>query len=114
MSAALEFLTGGAADTLFLRRPEDPKGGSDPREVFAKIKAILDQKWIVACSTREQEAGEAGAATEHAAHYVSDAGIVFNHAYSIIDADAVTLADGSVVRLCRVRNTWGRTEFKGR
>lgn len=44
---------------------------------------------------------------------VKSAGLVDGHAYSLIGAKEIKNKSGKVVRLCLVRNPWGKKEWTG-
>ena len=46
-------------------------------------------------------------ASDGAAESVSDIGLVSEHSYSIIAANAVTDSDGNDITLMQIRNPWG-------
>jgi len=41
------------------------------------------------------------------------AGLVDNHAYSLIGAKEITTESGKPIRLCLLRNPWGKKEWTG-
>ena len=40
-------------------------------------------------------------------------GLVDGHAYSLISAKEITTLEGKTVRLCLIRNPWGKKEWQG-
>lgn len=60
----------------------------------------LERKCLVACSTFDVKLANDA--------IVDAAGLVRGHAYTVLDA-----ATAGSFRLLRLRNTWGRTEWKG-
>lgn len=44
---------------------------------------------------------------------IKDAGLVDGHAYSLISAKVVQKESGDTVRLCLIRNPWGKKEWTG-
>ena len=45
--------------------------------------------------------------------HMKKAGLVDGHAYSLISAKEIRTQTGDTVRLCLVRNPWGKKERKG-
>ena len=92
---ALRDLTGAPSFTLFAE--DDP-------EIPDKLVEANKNNWIMAASCfLEGHSGESKS---------EEIGLVSGHAYSLIDARKIDY-NGETITLCKIRNPWGGTEWKG-
>ena len=98
-SEALYALTG--APTKYFSQKEN---GIHPLEqIWLFVTGSLQNRFIVTAATR----------SESQIINNQSMGIVSNHAYALLDAREVTLANGKKEKLIKMRNPWGRHEWKG-
>ncbi|XP_040286488.1 calpain-2 catalytic subunit-like [Bufo bufo] len=95
---ALESLvdfTGGVGETY--------RTAEAPADLFQRVQRTLMEKSLTASSTKfVQGEGES----------INENNVVAGHMYSITGAEEVT-CDGKVVKIIRMRNPWGDTEWNG-
>lgn len=112
---ALRDLTGASAKTIFV----EPKKPNDP--VWEEIYDANNRNFILCAGSDDLNSGSDA--------YIEKIGIAGSHAYSLLDVIEVTKASGiyrmvkpsernsipksSVERLVKLRNPWGKGEWKG-
>jgi len=77
-------------------------GSSDDDEVFAEL-----------LKNDEMRRCQFGAICDIGGEQPDDNGLVKGHAYSIIEVKQVTADDGKIWKLLKMRNPWGKFEWKG-
>jgi hypothetical protein len=106
---ALRDLTGGMTQQVKWPRPPEeaaPASGQDSlvgrsAAVWSQVSGLLSEGCLIACSASVAKNQRRERDTE-------GYGILKGHAYSIIDAQPLELAEGGTQRLVRVRNPWGQ------
>eukprot|EP01113_Clastostelium_recurvatum_P006217 TRINITY_DN1281_c0_g1_i2.p1 TRINITY_DN1281_c0_g1~~TRINITY_DN1281_c0_g1_i2.p1 ORF type:complete len:731 (-),score=222.14 TRINITY_DN1281_c0_g1_i2:712-2676(-) len=91
----LKDLTGESVETILIdkAKPETYAG------LFERLVFNIKESYLMGCTIEDS-----GSRPEHE----TPMGLLINHAYSIIDAQQV-----NGVKLLRIRNPWGRCEWKG-
>lgn len=92
----LKDLTGEAVEVLLM---DDANFNMTPDQLWKTLVHNIKESFLMGCSKEDSHAK---------AESVHHAGLLFNHAYSIIDAEEV---QGH--KLLRIRNPWGRGEWTG-
>ena len=97
---ALCALTGAPFKYLELK-----KNGVEPSDqIWQFVSECLKKKFVITASSRKEseELNNKGM------------GIVSGHAYAVLDAREVLLADGQTEKIIKMRNPWGNREWNGR
>lgn len=79
-------------------------------ENFWKSLMQCDERKMVMCTAVASMAGEKNVLDSGDMKRV---GLVDAHAYSLLGVCEVKLKDGSIAKLCHVRNPWGKKEWNG-
>jgi hypothetical protein len=102
MTESLVDLTGGSSEKFNLRAPEVAE--LIENQIFWKdLKKYHQQGFLLGCSNVVKD--DSGVKTEGA----GQTGILFNHAYGILD-----IRDVDGLQLMRIRNPWGQGEWTGK
>eukprot|EP00300_Choanocystis_sp_HF-7_P015886 c19216_g1_i1.p1 GENE.c19216_g1_i1~~c19216_g1_i1.p1 ORF type:complete len:908 (+),score=177.18 c19216_g1_i1:126-2726(+) len=96
-------LTGGFAESECLSADDD-KG-----KIFQKILRRRREGWLMSCGSKLEPSSAAITQRGHSADEgISSSGIVFEHAYIILE-----VVEAAGHQLLKLRNPWGRQQWKG-
>jgi hypothetical protein len=95
---ALKRLSGGATEHIPLAEQFQKDNGM---ELWQQLKLFTKFNWIMGLVTKSKIDNE------------DTSGLVAYHAYSLLRCKEVT-SNNRTIRLCEIRNTWGRGEWKGK
>jgi calpain-15 len=100
---SLHDLTGGPAKTFMTGDPK-VSGSKVNEDIWAEIKTAEEKDFIMTCGAGDLMEGQ---------DILSTTGLVGSHAYSLLSAMEVTDKSGKVIRLLKIRNPWGQSEWTG-
>ncbi len=108
---ALSELTGYVAEKINLHDKTGKfpnKSIGDPDEFWQFIKKRVSEKCLMGCSRSNAGEAEVIIAGERT-------GIIAGHAYGLMDAIEISdhLSPGEIFKILRVRNPWGKGEWRG-
>jgi len=105
MAESLVDLTGGVSEKHNLRAPDTQEKFDNNNQLWKEIKKYHQLGYLIGCAATKKD--EDGKQEEQASH----TGLLYNHAYGIMDVQDVQQHG---LNLVRVRNPWGSGEWTGK